>query len=418
MKRPLISLILGLTTVFAPMTAQAAAQYDLHAALYDSVWYDSKDYSDPCAAGNTTKDSTAATLSGNDHVSAAYNFFIGKGLTAEQASGIIGNMISESGIEPQRLESVFSKLVPADQIAANLVPGHLGWGIVQWTPYGKMVVPTQAATKDPNSLGVQLDFLWGQLSGTGLGSSAPETSALAAVKAATTPDAAATAFVVKYERPANVAGTAPIRVVNAIAVYQFVKNGVPIPDNIKNHISTSPVTGGSTAECKNAAAFYKNPYRDIPHLQPMRIDEGVDYGGDPGPIYAVGNGVVTSVNNAPSPATMIIYKLSDGPAAGKSIFFGKDCKPVVKVGDAVTSSTKICDYAYAGYWTQSGWAGTKYGFLVDWVDGPPPPTGYATNAGIDFNSLLVSLGVPPGYTTNADGGPSSGAGVPADWPKW
>src|SRR5215475_169557 len=40
-----------------------------------------------------------------------------------------------------------------------------------------------------------------------------------------------------------------------------------------------------------AAAVYKNPFRDIKGMIPERIDQGVDFGGT-GPIYALGDAVI------------------------------------------------------------------------------------------------------------------------------
>lgn len=153
---------------------------------------------------------------------AVWEFFADK-LPAHQIAGIIGNMQHESGVNPQRLETVFDKTVPAEQLRieaqrafANLsadarasrarqaerqgIPDYemMGWGIVQWTPYSKLTNSFDTIT-DANLLINQLNFLWDQLEGRG---PAPEGSAGAALKATTTVEEATRVFAEQYERPA------------------------------------------------------------------------------------------------------------------------------------------------------------------------------------------------------------------------
>lgn len=120
------------------------------------------------AQANTTSNGCACIgnveLSGSENQEKAFNFFVGKGLTAIQAAGIVGNMMEESGVEPQRMQGIFDRKVPAEEWS-DINGG--GWGIVQWTKGSKFINPTKAAGKDPNDLGVQLEFVWDQLEGKG-----------------------------------------------------------------------------------------------------------------------------------------------------------------------------------------------------------------------------------------------------------
>lgn len=430
-------LVISLTafsTLLFPGSSHAILQIDDNALVTDSVYFLENDELPPLcptAAGGTV----TTSLSGSDHVTAVYNYLTGKGLSPEQAAGVIGNMIPESGIEPQQLEGVFTKLVPADQIAANLIPGFEGWGIVQWTPYTKMVDATVAAGRNPNLMSTQLDFLWGQLTVSGLGSTSPEPAAYADLKKMTSPDDAAASFHIQYERSLDLSSLVT-RQVDAIAVYEFIKNHTPIPDSILNNISTSPIDSSGTtaggaggAVCKPAPVVagngvYKNPYRDIPNLVAYRVDAGVDYGGDAGPIYAVGNAKITlSTTNYSTPGLgtarnggFIAYTLLDGPGAGLQIYFSEDCRPVVKAGDIVTADTKICDYAPQGTFTEIGWFGPLGGFLPTWYNGTFPQTGAGANTGIDMNNFLKTLGTPPSSLNNPLG--MNYGTPPATWPKW
>jgi hypothetical protein len=101
----------------------------------------------------------AATFA-NDH--AAYNYFVGKGLTPFQAAGIVGNLDQESGDSPTAVQS----------------PGP-GRGLAQWSVGGRWDTDSNDnATWYANKTGqgvwtfqLQLDFIWYELttfSGYGL----------------------------------------------------------------------------------------------------------------------------------------------------------------------------------------------------------------------------------------------------------
>lgn len=80
----------------------------------DILYYD-PDATDPC--GNMT---AGSAVTGDGNVAKMWNYFVGKGLSNEQAAGILGNIQEESGFSPFRQEG-----------AASWPSG--GYGIVQWT---------------------------------------------------------------------------------------------------------------------------------------------------------------------------------------------------------------------------------------------------------------------------------------------
>ncbi|WP_371405866.1 phage tail tip lysozyme [Kribbella sp. NBC_00662] len=136
-------------------------------------------------------------LSGANNQQKAFNFFVQNGYTKEQAAGIVGNMISESSVEPGRKQGTAPGTVtkPADVLGYSG-----GWGIVQWTPASKMINPSRDAGVGDDvigSLAYQLDFLHKQLLGK---PPLSEKAAGDAVKAATSVDAAAVAFGGQFER--------------------------------------------------------------------------------------------------------------------------------------------------------------------------------------------------------------------------
>lgn len=140
------------------------------------------------------------------------DYFVGKGYSPAQAAGIVGNMYAESGVQPERLQGTASGVTtPAESIPSwKLHNRNTGWGLVQWTPAGKMVDQARAAGKDPNDLNTQLDFLAQQL-----GPGGSEQGAGDALRAATSASDAAVIFERKFERPANPRSTQQFRMQKA-----------------------------------------------------------------------------------------------------------------------------------------------------------------------------------------------------------
>jgi hypothetical protein len=101
----------------------------------------------------------------NTNDQAAYDYFVGKGLTNFQAAGIVGNLDQESSVDPSAVQ----------------YGGGPGRGIAQWSVGGRWDTDTNDnatwyASKEGLSvwsLQLQLDFIWYELttfSGYGLGS--------------------------------------------------------------------------------------------------------------------------------------------------------------------------------------------------------------------------------------------------------
>lgn len=161
-----------------------------------------QDPTDSVGADATTGTSTCSCgggpLVGGNNQEKAFNFFASNGYSKEQAAGIVGNMIHESSVEPARLQNT-----PPGQIthASAAAGSSLGWGIVQWTPAGKMINPSMQATSSDEakveSLEWQLEFLRKQLEGEGPLAEGP---AGQQVKAAKSVEDAAVAFGRYFER--------------------------------------------------------------------------------------------------------------------------------------------------------------------------------------------------------------------------
>ncbi len=119
--------------------------------------------SSACSGGSDGPSaSTDQALNTNDQ--AAFDFFVGKGLTNFQAAGIVGNLDQESNVNPNAIQQ-----------------GGPGRGIAQWSAGGRWDTDTgdnavAYASKENLSvwsLDLQLDFIWYELttfSGYGLAS--------------------------------------------------------------------------------------------------------------------------------------------------------------------------------------------------------------------------------------------------------
>ena len=113
---------------------------------------------DPSVDDSDTTSSTEQDLSSNTH--AAFNYFVGKGLTKRQAAGIVGNLLQESSMNPNAIQ----------------YGGGPGRGIAQWSVGGRWNhsyhdnVAWYANVKLGKSrwnLGAQLAFIWYELHSVG-----------------------------------------------------------------------------------------------------------------------------------------------------------------------------------------------------------------------------------------------------------
>jgi hypothetical protein len=158
-----------------------------------------------------------------------------------------------------------------------------------------------------------------------------------------------------------------------------------------------------------AAPVYRNPLRNISGLLPERVDMGADFGGS-GPIYAIGNGVITNATDTSSGwpgGGWITYRLTDGPGAGLQVYVAEDVTPNVQVGQTVTASTAIATMFNGSAGIETGWAmpdGSSAESQLAEAGGISGGGPFPTVIGLNFDSLLQALGVPA--APNAGASPS------------
>lgn len=178
---------------------------------------------DPNASECTTEANTATTGStsqivGNDNAEKIYSYLTGKGLTGQQAAGVLGNFQQESGFDPA--------IIQGGSIAdKNYTPvNSVGFGLAQWTftaRQGPLVALAQSSGRSLIDLSLQLDFLWQELNTT-------HASSLVSLKNETTPERAAYVFHRDFEGSADSESfVIQVRGGNARALYDKYKNLTP-----------------------------------------------------------------------------------------------------------------------------------------------------------------------------------------------
>jgi CSLREA domain-containing protein len=173
---------------------------------------------------------------------------------------------------------------------------------------------------------------------------------------------------------------------------------------------------------------YTNPLSSVSGLQSGRIDMGVDYAGS-GPLLALGNGRVTMAsNNDSGPLScwgrtcwpgggIVVYRLSDGPFAGKYVYMAENITVNVSAGQRVKIGQQLATLHNASPHMETGWASghgaetlaIAYGHQCSCTD----PGGWSAIEGRNFDDLLVALGAPSGYLQPSQPNQS----MPRGWPS-
>ena len=156
---------------------------------------------------------------------------------------------------------------------------------------------------------------------------------------------------------------------------------------------------------------YTNPMQAIQGLGTGRIDMGVDYSGS-GPILALGAGkVIRASNHDAGPEScwgktcwpgggIVIYRLADGPFAGKFVYVAENITVSVSEGQHVTAGQQIATLRNAFPNMETGWASGQASETLAFADHHEctcrDPGGWSSIEGRNFNQLLVVLDAPPG----------------------
>jgi hypothetical protein len=147
---------------------------------------------------------------------------------------------------------------------------------------------------------------------------------------------------------------------------------------------------------------YVNPFAHA-SVTPERIDQGVDYGGT-GPLGAIGAGTITYVGTTGTgwPGAFIEFRLSNGPDAGRYVFYAESIVPAsgLHVGQRVSAGQVIATMTGDSGGIEVGWGagiGTEtYAMKTgEWKPGMDESNA-PTASGKSFSALIASLGGPAG----------------------
>ena len=149
------------------------------------------------------------SLIGSNNEQKIWNYLKSKGLNDYGISGLMGNIVAESGLNPMNLQNTYEKsLKYSDEeyckavdngTYTNFVQDKAGWGLCQWTFWSRkenLLKFAQANRKSIGDLEMQLDFLWKELSES-------YKSVLNVLKTATSVLEASNAVLLNFERPAK-----------------------------------------------------------------------------------------------------------------------------------------------------------------------------------------------------------------------
>jgi len=288
-----------------PTAAGFAAMANLIAQVVTSGVSSNPSTSGASAGCNKGGCSTGSTiLAGKDNAQKIFNFLVGQGFSPIQA---------ESGFNPRRVQGTQTPSGDKDNIT---VDGTTGYGIVQWTSKGRQQALADLASKAgviSGDLSIQLQYVMVELKGNPV-------FGYKELLAATTIEEATNIVLVHYETPADIPGQRIVRTAFARDLLIQVGSGTGSSPTL---MSSST---GSSGCASTGVGQYQNPFRSVPNIAQAGIDAGVDYSGD-GPVYAIGNGVVTEANPHSGwvGGNVSSYKLSDGPAKDKVIFVAENC---------------------------------------------------------------------------------------------
>ena len=199
---------------------------------------------------------------------------------------------------------------------------------------------------------------------------------------------------------------------------------------VKSFTVTATDTSGATIAktVHYTVWWYVNPLREVTNLQASRIDMGVDYSGF-GPVLAIGRARILLASDrlagpescwgrtcVPPPGDWVMYRLLDGPFAGKYVYIVENITIIVHTGQTVAAGQPIAILHDASPNLEIGWAAGRAAYTLAAARGHQcacsDPGRWSSIEGRNFNALLTWLGAPSGYITSI---PASQT-MPRDWP--
>lgn len=111
--------------------------------------------------------STATNGTNEENERQVWAYFTGtKSLSPEAAAGLMGSIAPESGFDPHNTQNT-APAPDGPEIPIDVIRGRWGYGLIQWTSAGRqdnLVAYARETNRSTGDLGLQLDFLWKELS--------------------------------------------------------------------------------------------------------------------------------------------------------------------------------------------------------------------------------------------------------------
>ena len=155
------------------------------------------------------KEETTVPVTGKDAEATIWEYLFAKLGNAYGTAGLMGNLFAESGLKPTNLQNTYEKKLNYTDTAYtaavddgtydNFVKDCAGYGLAQWTYWSRkqgLLEQAKAEGKSIGDLGVQLDYIWKELS-------EGYSKLLKTLQTATSVTEASTAVLTQYERPAD-----------------------------------------------------------------------------------------------------------------------------------------------------------------------------------------------------------------------
>ena len=238
----------------------------------DIIYYDPN--ATDCSVVTTSGNSIS--LVGNENGEKIFGYLLGKGLTAEQSAGVLGNLQEESGLDPAIIQGVNGINNGRPRIATEtyVTEPNIGFGLAQWTFRSRQLALEEFARSTNRTiidLSMQMDFLWKELS---------ESPALNSLKAQTTPETAAKDFHATFEQSADDAVGIQERAAAARELYEKYKSLAPasaISSNSSSDCPSSPSTGSGLTDFMSDSFHIYNQCNYPPYGGPWG-DQRTPYG--------------------------------------------------------------------------------------------------------------------------------------------
>ena len=351
------------------------------------------------SGANATVSAPAASV---QTMGAEVGYLESQSIPAVDASGIVGNLVQESQLNP-----------------TDANPGT-GFGMAQWSARWWQTVSAwiSAQHQNPFSVGGQLMYIAANVTqGLDAGRFSEYAGLSSDLAGARTPQQAAIVWMNDYEQcnGAGAPGTLSFtprslcegeqREAYAAQAYHAA-GGAQGGSSQLVSLNSSPSCAGRTAALTGRIDGYTNPFERATGIVWERTDEGVDAAMSPGsPLVAFAPSKVIGLVPFYAGQPAIVFEITGGPLAGKWWYLAEEITPTVISGQTVAAGQAVATYAPAGTGIEIGWWTPNGGYPLAHA---AYAEGRATPAGADFRYLLQALGANPGTGAGQSGGTTIG----------